>query len=262
MGADHLDLVQWLLIVATGAGVGFLGGLFGKGGSAIATPILAAIGVPPIIAVASPLPATIPGTLVAYRRYRGGGWSNPRVVRWSVAFGLPATIVGALLTRWIGGGFLVKVTDVVVALLGLRVLLGRRRSAATDACSSSDPRVPVVASVARLAAVAVPVGFLAGLLGNAGGFMLVPLYLAVLRLPIKSALASSLAVAAVLAVPGTVVHAALGHIDWRVATVFGAASIPFSSLGARTALRMDGDRLETVYGAGLLALGVTLFVVG
>ena len=179
-----------------------------------------------------------------------------------MAFGLPATIVGALLTRWIGGGFLVKVTDVVVALLGLRVLLGRRRSAATDASADTSRTVPVVASVVRLAAVAVPVGFLAGLLGNAGGFMLVPLYLAVLRLPIKSALASSLAVAAVLAVPGTVVHAALGHIDWRVAAAFGAASIPFSSLGARTALRMDGDRLETVYGAGLLALGVTLFVVG
>ena len=62
--------VQWLAIIAIGAGVGFLGGLFGKGGSAIATPLLAAIGVPPIVAVASPLPATIPSTLVAYRRYR------------------------------------------------------------------------------------------------------------------------------------------------------------------------------------------------
>jgi hypothetical protein len=48
---------------------GFLGGLFGKGGSAIATPSAAAIGIPPYVAVASPLPATIPATLVAARTY-------------------------------------------------------------------------------------------------------------------------------------------------------------------------------------------------
>ena len=55
-------IVPWIAIVVVGAVVGFLGGLFGKGGSAIATPLLAAAGVPPIIAVASPLPATVPGT--------------------------------------------------------------------------------------------------------------------------------------------------------------------------------------------------------
>ena len=74
----------------------------------------------------------------------------------------------------------------------------------------------------RLALVGLTVGFLAGLLANAGGFLLVPLYLAALKLPIKTALSCSLAVAAVLAIPGTIVHAALGHIDWTVTLVFGA----------------------------------------
>jgi uncharacterized membrane protein YfcA len=104
------------------------------------------------------------------------------------------------------------------------------------------------------------VGLLAGLLANAGGFLLVPLYLAALRLPIKTALSCSLAVAAVLALPGTLVHAALGHIDWAVTIVFGAASIPLSSLGARTALRLDSAHLERLYGAGLFALGAALLV--
>ena len=85
-----------------------------------------------------------------------------------------------------------------------------------------------------------------------------PLYLGVLRLPIKTALACSLAVASVLAVPGTLVHAALGHIDWSVTVVFAMASIPLSSLGARTALRMRSDHLERGYGAGLAVLGIVL----
>ncbi len=115
--------MHWIAIALIGAGVGYLGGLFGKGGSAIATPLLAAIGVPPLVAVASPLPATIPGTLVAYNRYRRFGITDGRVVRWSIAFGVPATILGAYVTRWIDGGTLVKVTDVVIALIGAKVLL-------------------------------------------------------------------------------------------------------------------------------------------
>lgn len=230
--------------------MGFLGGLFGKGGSAIATPFLALVGIPPIIAVASPLPATIPGTLVAFARYRREGFADKRVITLSMAFGVPATIIGALLTRWIDGEVLVKVTDAIVAGLGVRVLLHR----SNPDLATADVEPPIL----RLAAVAVVVGFLAGLLANSGGFLLVPLYLAVLSLPIKKALACSLAVAALLAVPGTIVHAALGHIDWHVAFVFGLASIPLSSLGARTALRMDAGRLERIYGAGLLILGVSL----
>ena len=75
----------------------------------------------------------------------------------------------------------------------------------------------------------------------------------------KSAFATSLAVAAVLAVPGTIVHASLGHIDWMIVLVFGATSIPFAHIGARVALRMDAHRLERIYGAALFLLGVTFF---
>jgi len=49
--------------------VGLLGGLFGKGGSAVATPLLQLAGVPAFFAIASPLPATIPRTLVASLAY-------------------------------------------------------------------------------------------------------------------------------------------------------------------------------------------------
>jgi uncharacterized membrane protein YfcA len=243
-----MGLVPWAAIALIGALVGFLGGLFGKGGSAIATPLLAAVGVPPIVAVASPLPATIPGTLVAFWRYREVGVFDRDVIRWSIVVGVPATVAGAVLTRWVGGGALVRVTDVLIIVIGARVLLWSDREESTP--------VEVPRRLARIVITAVVVGFLAGFLANAGGFLLVPLYLAVVRLPIKTALSCSLAVASVLAVPGTIVHAALGHIDWSVTLVFGAASIPLSSLGARTALQMNSTRLERVFGAGLLILGI------
>lgn len=239
----------WVEIFLIGAAVGFLGGLFGKGGSAIATPMLAAIGVPPIVAVAAPLPATIPGTLAASRPYVKQRHFDRDVLVWSLGVGIVCTIIGAVATRWIGGDILVKVTDVVIAGLGIRFLVSPTAQHTTppDQVSHRKARIIVVGAV---------VGLAAGLLANSGGFLLAPLYIAVLRLPIKSAFGTSLVVACILAVPGTIVHAALGHIDWLVVLCFGVASVPLSSMGARVALRTDPARLERVYGAVLALLGI------
>ena len=80
------------------------------------------------------------------------------------------------------------------------------------------------------------------------------------RLPIKPALGTSLVVSAALAVPGTIVHAALGHIDWTVALVLAVCAMPASRLGASIALATDPRRLERIFGAGLLALGLGLLL--
>lgn len=242
-----------VLAALIGLGIGFLGGLLGKGGSAIATPLLHAIGVPAIIAVASPLPATVPSTMVAswaYSRERLVDW---RVVRWSIAFGVPATIGGALLTRLISGAMLVRATDVVLIGLGIRILVGGKER-------EKAPRPAADLSPWMLAGVATTVGIASGLLANSGGFLLAPLFVTLLRLPIKSALASSLAVASALAVPGTIVHAALGHIDWTLVAVFAATSVPLSFLGARVAIRTDPHRLERIYGMALIGLGAVFLV--
>jgi uncharacterized membrane protein YfcA len=52
--------------------MGFYSGLFGLGGSSIGTLILRLLGLPPLIALASPLPLTLPsaiGGAIAYRCY-------------------------------------------------------------------------------------------------------------------------------------------------------------------------------------------------
>ena len=82
----------------------------------------------------------------------------------------------------------------------------------------------------------------------------------VLRLPIKTSFATSLAVASLLAVPGTLVHTALGHVDWAVVAVFGAASVPLSYVGARVGLRMNALWLERLYGAALTILGIGFLI--
>jgi uncharacterized membrane protein YfcA len=100
-----------------------------------------------------------------------------------------------------------------------------------------------------------------GLLANSGGFLLAPLYIVVLRIPIKAAFASSLVVAAALAVPGTIVHALLGHIDWSVVAVFAVTAIPLSYAGGRVAVHTHAPKLERLYGVGLLVIGLVTLAV-
>ena len=240
--------MEWLAILLVGIGTGFLSGLFGKGGSAVATPILAAVGVPPLIAVAAPLPATIPGTLVASRPYARQGMISRELMKWCLLVGIPATIVGAIATHWIDGSSLVRVTDVLIAAIGIRLLIRPMDAAEVG---REVPR-----RQAKVIGIALAVGLIAGLLANSGGALLAPLFIVVLKMPVKESFGTSLIVSCALAIPGTVVHQVLGHLDWAVVAVYGAGSVVMAPLGARVALRTDAMRLERAYGLVLAALGI------
>jgi uncharacterized membrane protein YfcA len=230
-------------ILLIGAGVGLLAGALGKGGSAVSTPLLHAIGVPAMVAVASPLPATIPSTWWASRTYAHEGQIDRRVVRIGLIVGIPATVAGAWLTQWIPGASLVLVTDALVLLIGLRVLLGSH----DQPVACDGPAAGALATVLVVAAA----GVASGLLGNSGGFLLAPLFIAVLHLPVRRALGTSLALATVLAIPGTIVHAYLGHIDWSITLVFGLAAVPLAGAGARLAFRLRERPLTLAFGTTL-----------
>jgi len=248
--------VRYFETFVIGVLVGFLGGLFGKGGSAVATPLLSLIGYPGFVAVAAPLPATIPGTLIASAGYWRARLLDWQIVWWSIAVGIPATILGSFLTKYTGARPLLIVTGLMVLGFGLSFLFLPREhgfeGTALDSAGTSRPSNWRL----RLVLVAAGVGLISGLLANSGGFLLAPSYSRFLSLPIKKSFACSLAVSAVLALPGTLVHAYLGHISWSVTAVLALGSVPFSYLGARVAIGTRASRLERWYGVALTALGV------
>jgi uncharacterized membrane protein YfcA len=250
----HTELFLWLgkysstaIILLIGAAVGFLSGLLGKGGSAITTPALQIFaGINPFAALASPLPATLPTTLSASFAYRNKHLINKRVVLISVIIGIPATLAGSYYSDWIGGKALMILTALFVLGLGISFLIFN---------DDGETRSSTGVSTWKISLVAVSVGFLSGLLANSGGVLFGPLFIRYLKLPTKEALASSLLVAAGLAIPGTIAHWYLGHIDWQVVLFLSLSSIPFSYVGARVAMRMQNPLLEKIFGIILIGLG-------
>jgi uncharacterized membrane protein YfcA len=239
----------WWHVLLAGSVVGLLMGLFGVGGSSVATPLLSLLGVPPLVAVASPLPATIPGAIVAAIEYIRNDEVRPRAAAWTLAGAVPATIVGALTSRVVGGNPLLIASGVVLAVVGLRVGRPIEPSARTAGELRRKNR-PVLVGASAL------VGFFTGLLANGGGFLLVPLYVLVFGLRMRQSVGTSLIVIAVLAVPTLATHWELGHISWEVAGAFAGGVVPGSFIGGRVAHRIEGPTLRKYFGWFLIAFGV------
>jgi len=182
----------------------------------VATPLLSPLGFPGFVAVASPLPATVPSTVVASAEYRRSRLLDWEIVWWSIGIGTPAIVAGSFLSHSVGAKPLLVVTGVLVLGFGLSFLFfPKDRSLAKEAADNPEGLRPSYWRI-RLITVATGVGFISGLLANAGGFLFVPSYTEFLKQPMKKAFACSLAVSSVLAIPGTIVHAYLGHISWLV----------------------------------------------
>ncbi len=246
--------------VLIGVAIGFLGGLFGKGGSAVATPLLSLAGFPGFVAVASPLPATVPSTLVASAEYWRSRLLDWEIFWWSVGIGTPAIIAGSFLSHAVGARPLLILTGVLVLGFGIQFLFFPKDLSLAKAAADYPEGTRPAYWRLRMIAVAIFVGLISGLLANAGGFLLVPSYTSFLKQPMKKAFACSLAVSSVLALPGTIVHAYLGHISWTVTVLVAAGAIPFSHVGARLAIKTRAVKLERWYGLALTGLGLFFLI--
>lgn len=98
-------------------------------------------------------------------------------------------------------------------------------------------------------------GLYSGFLGLGGGFVLVPMLSRWLGFDIKRAIGTSLLAIAILAVPGTITHAWLGHIDWRLAGALALGVIPGAWLGARITLGASDRATRIGFAVMLLAVG-------
>lgn len=242
-------MAPWPAFVLAGLLIGTLMGLFGVGGSSIATPLLSLLGVPGLIAIASPLPATVPGAAAAAIAYVRSGEARPKAAAWTVLGAFPAAILGALLSRAVGGPSLLIASGIVLAIIGWRVLQPIAPSARELGTRRRRNRPLLVAT-------AFAIGLFTGLLANGGGFLLVPLYLLIFGLRMRQAVGTSLLVITFVAIPTLVTHWALGHIDWNVAVELAVGLIPASLIASRYAHRVEGPTLRRAFGVFLILFGV------
>ncbi|MEO5678809.1 MAG: sulfite exporter TauE/SafE family protein [Acidimicrobiales bacterium] len=241
-----------ILTLALGVLTGAMSGAFGVGGAIVSTPGVRLLGASTFVAVGTTLPSILPGALVGSARYRREGLIDGRILAIAAPGGVVAAVAGSLASHAVpGDGHWLMV--LTAALLGLTAVRMARAAPPADG-GESGPRRP--APALSVVAIGVVAGLLSGLLGVGGGLVLVPGFSEVLGLRLKAAIATSLACVGILALPGTLTHAVLGDIDWRLALLLTVGAVPGVRLGAAAALA-TGDRrlrLAVAVGLGLVAL--------
>ncbi|WP_369809410.1 sulfite exporter TauE/SafE family protein [uncultured Adlercreutzia sp.] len=103
-------------------------------------------------------------------------------------------------------------------------------------------------------------GLASGYVGVGGGFIMVPLMMALLHVPMKLTSGTSLIAVMILAVPGVITQALLGNINWIAGIAVACGSIPGATLGAKLIPRVPERTLRFIF-AGFLVVAAALLVV-
>ena len=262
-----------LALVSGGLGliVGIILALTGAGGAILAVPLLVfgmhltmvQAGPPALLAVA--LSAAI-GALLGLRN----GLVRYKASVLIAAVGVLCSPLGLWAAHRVPNAPLTVVFAVVLGLVAIRMFLQASNELAGHTAEQRrtpppcllDPAVgrlrwtiPCARALASSGAVA---GFLSGLLGVGGGFVVVPALRRFTDLEMRSVVATSLAVIALVSA-GSVATAALsGHVEWGIALPFAAGAIGGMLGGGVVANRITGPRLQRGFAAtsGLIAIAM------
>lgn len=234
-----------------GALIGLLMGAFGAGGSLLAIPLLVyVVGQDVRAAQATSLVIVIAAALVALASYSR---SEDVRLRAGVAFGLAAglsALAGSVLSREMNPDvLLLSFTPLMVLGAGAMVSDAARRPA-----QFRPWRLGIeLGSVIRVVACGLLVGWIIGLFGVGGGFVIVPVMVLGLRFSMTEAVATSLLVICIGAAFALVERIDSGDVEWAVAIPFSAAAALGSIAGRRLADRLGSEALRQAF-AGVIVV--------
>lgn len=240
-----MSAVTVVLALLIGTSLGLVGG----GGSILTVPALVYAGgfAPRDAIVASLIVVGVAATAGALLHWRLGTL-DPAVASWFGGLGAAGAMAGARLGRLVPGAWLMTAFAFIAVTAGLTLM--SRRGLSVPHGTRRHPGL--------VASTAVGVGFLTGLLGVGGGFIIVPALALVLGLPMARAVGTSLAVIAVNCAAGlTTAAVELTSDRMLVTAVFAALALVGTLVGARTTSRARPEVLQRVF--GLLVLGVGLY---
>ncbi len=245
-------LVALLLGLLIGAFLGLLGG----GGSILAVPAL-------VYGVNQPLAAAVPMSLLVVGVSSAAAvLPRLRQVQWRLAAIFGATGAAAAF----GGSAVNRLLDPAVVLLGFAAVMViaavrmlRSSDDAGGSCALPGGGVNWRSCLPKAAASGVVVGFLTGLFGVGGGFLIIPALTLLLGLEMATAVATSLVIIVLNSAAGFTAHLRDASIDVGIAAAFTGAAVLGSLVAARLAPRLPGDRLRRWF--AYLVLAVAAYVI-
>lgn len=247
------------MLAAAGFGllIGAALGLLGGGGSILAVPAL-------VYGVGESVPEAVTASLFIVGVSSAVG-AVPRVrarqIRWPVALvfgaaGVGTAFAGTAVSHLMSSQVLLLAFAVLMVAVAVRMLIGAVEP--RGACAAPDGKVNWKGCLPKAIATGAVVGFLTGLFGVGGGFVIVPALALLLGLDMTIAIGTSLVVIVINSAAGLAAHLQRTSIDWPVALLFAGAALLAALVAGRFGSRTHPDRLRRWF--AWLIIAVAAFV--
>jgi len=279
--------VNIILIFVMGGFVGLLSGIFGVGGGFLMTPLLIMVGIPPTVAAASDsnqiVGASTSGTLAHYRL---GNVDFKMCILLLIGGVLGGTFGVQLIKvlRHMGNAdFLIQITYVIMLgfvgfymfIESLQGLRGDKTVAPVKPAKESSyarlikglpwqtrfDKSGIELSILMPLLLGVFVGILAAIMGVGGGFIMVPVMVYLLRMPMHVVVGTSLFQILFTCINVTIMQANTNHtVDFVLALILLIGSTLGAQFGAKISRRLKGDQLKVILASlVLLVMGKMLY---
>lgn len=257
-----------------GVFVGVMSGLLGVGGGTIMVPIFRlAFGMSPLASTATSLFAIIPTSISGVVAHTHAKTCVPKLGLALGAGGAVMSPMGVWLASVSPGWLVICVAAIVIGFSAFKMFkkavkcapaprAGRAGGNAQGASAKAVPDRPVLSRKQYLqgACIGLIAGLASGYVGVGGGFIMVPLMLAVLDIPMSLASGTSLIAIMILAIPGVIEQGLLGNIEYLAGIAIVVGSIPGALVGARLVRVVPERQLRFIFGGFLLVAAVMLML--
>lgn len=255
-----MDFTFIIVIFLIGFIGSFISGMLGVGGSIIKYPML--LYLPPLFGLAAFTAHEVSGisavqvffaSIAGVLAYRKGGYLNKSLI---VTMG-GSILIGSLVGSY-GSKFLsengVNIVYGILALIATIMMFVPKK----DIDDLPLDQVSYNKFVAAILAFIVGIG--SGIVGAAGGFLLVPIMLVVLRIPTRMTIATSLAITFISSIGATIGKITTGQVDYFPAIIMIIASVIAAPLGAKAGRRMNTKVLQWILATLIGATAVKIWL--
>jgi uncharacterized protein len=248
-----ISLGQLVVDIGLGFGIGLSLGLLGGGGSLLTVPALVYIlGQTPQSAISTSLAIVGANSMVGAAFHHRQGTLNWRVALLFGGSGIGVAYLSAGLSSGFPAEALMVAFGLLMLVVGTLMLLQKRPA---DVNKTSENRNGLIVIVSGAA-----IGFLTGLLGVGGGFLIVPALVMLVGLPMSQAVGTSLVIIAANSIAGLAGHLNGSGLDIWLAVIFIAAGLAGSLWGARLSRRLPETRMRQAFALFVVILAMVVLV--
>lgn len=259
-----MDIIGYIASIFIGISLGLIGG----GGSILTVPVLVYLfGIDALLATAYSLFIVGSTSVVGSLSYFKKGLVN---IKTAIIFGIPS-IIAVFLTRTyvvpaipeeVFSIAAFTVTKNILLMLLFAILMIFASYSMIRKCKGEDclPTDTPTSSTLLIVIQGIFVGFVTGLIGAGGGFLIIPALVNLLRLEFKKAIGTSLVIIALNSLFGFAISVTHYTIDWIFLFKILALAITGVLIGSYLSKKIDGKKLKPAFGWFVLLMGIYIII--